>query len=225
MLTVGVTTCMRGDDHPYFQSTLRSIREAGFFIDVLQGDGDCEPLTSFAASFGVEAVCGRYGPLLGPKPTFKKCVYQLLQSQRENVLIFQDDINVAKGCCDWLMQDIPDGIWSLYCATPLDRHDGWRRLDLTPREGDRFPWQNSLGACAIGMDRSTAELWLQHDPEFRNAACIGASLGRFCHLREIPFSVHAPSLVHHTGAISCCGTRTLTPDRMEARFCEDVRFL
>lgn len=208
-ISAAVTTCPREVD--YLPQTLESLRAAGFEYPLVIRDGR---------------------PTLGPKATFKRALWSLRGA--EWMLIFQDDIMVARGLRSWLEQQHASRWWeehtpavlSLYCSAPQDSHDdGWRRLNLEPQTWDAAPWMRSLGACALLLHESIATGFLAHDPQQGRADRIGGALGQFCYEKNVPFYVHSPSLVQHIGDVSVRNGVQITAERRAARFCDDVRSL
>lgn len=168
-------------------------------------------------------------PRLGPKPTFKRALYDLSAACYEGkwCIVFQDDILVARGLRAWLEHNLPGhGVVSLYTSSVHDcPFDGWHEVDLRPTPENPTPWHNSLGACALMMPCDVARRFLEHDPQFSRTDRVGGAIGEFCFREQIPFWCHSPSLVQHVGEVSCLHGAPITDARRAKRFCADVSTL
>lgn len=227
MFSVGVTTCDRGKPD-YTSDALVSMWMAGWSDVWMSYDGPTF-LTEErrGCELTVRTMATHELPIpLGPKVNFKFMLYHLTSYCEPWVIVFQDDIRIAKGLSEWLERNLPgEGVVSLYTSTPHDGPDGWNEVCLKPADGDPWPWRNCLGACAIAMPCDIAKRYVENDPQPERTDRIGSSLGQFCHLHDIPFWTHSPSLVQHVGEVSAVRCHTLTPERVALRFCEDVKDL
>jgi hypothetical protein len=165
----------------------------------------------------------------GSWPMLREALRLLLERGAHDALIvFQDDIVVAKGLFAWLEETLwpadPEtiGCVSLYTAGANSREEnGWYTSDDLP---NFKPW----GACGLCFPRRSAELLLANPPNKALMSCSDASVATFCRMNELNFWMHSPSLVQHIGETSSLGignTRGITEDRCASRFCVDAREL
>ena len=224
---VAVTTCRRPEGVSYLGQALRSIRDAGFEVWTVVVDGP--ELVPRPAPNDLAAAVEPCDFQMGPKLCFKRALSSLLEEAVQWLIVFQDDVQVARGLRGWLEgpDNLPDdGVCSLYCSETLGAndagYDAWWRLNLTPTDERPQPWYGSLGACALMLRPAVAEMFLEEDPQMGRTDRIGAALGEFCYKQGIPFWVHSPSLVEHVGEVSVNGKMPMTPERTAGRFCSDV---
>lgn len=226
MFAAGMITCgVRGD---YIAASLQSVQEAGWNRITMSWDGPVPRRIYTSDRMKIYHVRAHYIPVpLGPKVNLKAAFDALMRTCDEPwLVVFEDDILVARGLRGWLENNLPgEGVVSLYTSTTHDGNDGWKKIALEPAWDDPQPWRNNLGACALAMPRDVAMKYIMHDPQRERTDRVGSSIGQFCHRYGIPFWVHNPSLVQHVGAISCIRNNSLTPERVAARFCKDVREL
>lgn len=211
-----VTTCVRPDGVSYLESTLASLRAAGFEPDVML---DHE--------------------LKGSYRNFKDALRFVSQDDVDAVLVFQDDIEVASGLRDWLddlwpvkLNQFGFGVVSLYTSGPHDQTvNGWHRMNLTPRHEGDTPWGRSYGALAYLFPIGFARRFVKddHRPEMLNAT--DRNVAEWCSVNGIPLLLHSPSLVRHTGEVSTFTKRypkdvplmpCIAECRQAKRFCADV---
>ena len=225
MFSTGVITCQRKVS--YLNQTLRSIRAAGFGEIHVYADGNPLPLMTTTRCNNVVWQTNHTAVRLGPKPTFKQLLWILAHHDEPWIVIFEDDVQVARGLRGWLEENIPqEGVVSLYTSSAHDGDDGWQQVHLTPSPDQPWPWRNCLGACALAMRQETALDYLANDPQQERTDRGGASLGEYCYRNDLPFWVHNPSLVQHVGEVSAFrDSFPFTDQRRAARFCEDVEQL
>lgn len=190
----GVTTAPRGAD--YLPETLNSLRLAGW------------PRVHVFADRGTEPVDGQpwhaATEWLGPYGNFRWTLRTLVEMfpVADAYAIFQDDIQIARGCRHWLEKQLwPDplpGVVSLYTAKDIakGRADGWFALepDLLPRKA----W----GALAYVMPPGAARMYLAARDGHGSKTKSDIAMGRFCQIHRQPYVSHVPSLIQHVGKVT-----------------------
>lgn len=194
-----VTTCPRqGVD--YLPITLASLRNAGFAPEIIRDE-----------------------TLAGSWPTLRRALAWLLERPAEALVVFQDDIKVARDCREWLETQLwpgheqEVGVVSLYTASVNHLRDGWFTADDLPVWR---PW----GACALVFPRHSAEKLLA-DPTNRAFLCgSDTSIGTFCRRDNLRWWMHSPSMVEHIGAVSAVNPFDVKLDehRTAGKWCRDV---
>lgn len=172
-IAVAVTTAPRRVS--YLDATLISLQNAGFDSPLVVRDGE---------------------PRLGIVPTFRRALFLLRDAPL--CLVAQDDIAMPAGLATWLMSELPceRGIVSLYLSHGRDAPQEWSKL---PDDGT-YPM--AVGACGFVIDRSTVRMLLDSEP-FARVDQLGPQLAIWCRRNSTPFWVHNPSLIRHTGEVSC----------------------
>lgn len=202
-----VNTSPRPNGISYLESTLASLRDAGFDPLVVNDD-------DFRGSW----------------PMLREALARLLErsSSGDALCVFQDDILAARGLFRWLEEtlwpgDVDEcGACSLYCAGANSREEsGWYTADDLP---NFKPW----GACGFAFPRRSAELLVANPPNRPLHTQSDASTATFCRMHNLKFWIHSPSLLQHIGVVGSLGVgdnRGLTPERMASWFCEDTKDL
>lgn len=176
---VGVVSCPRPE--PTLLATLSSLACAGW----------TDPIVCFD---GQRRGCYR---------NWRRTLGAVLQASEtaQRILIVEDD-------CDFipslrLLLDngppglpLPAGIASLYCSVDTDQlmpttSCGWHRLDGLPR--------SAQGALAYVMPRQIALAFDAAPPQPAWRDKTDKAVGLFCQRENIPYYVHSPSFVTHTG--------------------------
>lgn len=196
-----ITTCPR-QGVSYLESTLQSLHDAGFEPEIVRD----------------ENMSGSWWAL-------REALQRLLEREADAFVVFQDDLQIAKGCREWLetqLWPMPEenvGVVSLYCATPCHERPGWFTTDDL---GVYRTW----GALALCFPRHSAKRIVAHK---ERALLNGSDTTVAGLLRNwgMKWFLHSPSLVEHTGAISAVAPLEvgLTPQRVSGNWCRDVREL
>lgn len=203
-IAVAVTTAPRKVD--YLPQTLASIMAAGF-----------------------DGVASEDDSAVGSYRNFKLALAETAKSEADACLIFQDDIQVARGLWDWLLAGgWPEdpariGVVSLYTAGPNARAtDGWHALDLTVTKERPLPWSRAYGALAIMMPKLSAERFLKANWKPESKSKTDLNLGQWCCATGLSWWLHSPSLVQHIGEVSTLHDFGLNDYRVASRFVSDV---
>lgn len=186
MFSAAVMTC---PDRPqYLKGTLKSLRDGGFENPMLVSDGYVPP------GIGLPSRCSHVR--CGIVPTFRRAVHATVGADSFSV-IFQDDIRVPVDFRDWLEDNLPPapGIFALYLSDDRTAPDGWSVLE----DDGHYPLE--VGMCAVAMDYMTAERFVK-SPPFPRVDRLGSQLALWARREDIPFWLHSPSLVTHTGDVS-----------------------
>jgi hypothetical protein len=187
-----ITTCTRS----YLTRTIDSLKDAGFDVELVVDENR-----------------------IGPFRAFKMALAKIREPR---CLIAQDDILISKHCCEYLeSQALPDGLISLYTATPLETQGrGWFRLP-----GQEKRYLRVFGACAQIWTAELAHQFLVDDLDRGSLTRADIIVGKWCVKRELPYWCHMPSLCQHIGALSTLGEHPLNENRVADSFIEDCECL
>ena len=197
-----LTTCPRPNGVSYLQETLESLLSAGFSPQVIE---DPE--------------------LSGSYPALRRALEWLLERSGDALAVFQDDIQIAKGCRAWLENELwpfPEhriGVVSLYTPTPCHLRNGWF-------SADEMPVGRTWGALALIFTRRFAEIVLTHKDRSMLTGS-DTTIAGLCRQHGLAWMMHSPSLVEHIGAVSSIQTigGRLDKNRTAGKWCRDVREL
>jgi len=127
-------------------------------------------------------------------------VYPLESVQPAYCLVVQDDIDISVGLKAHLTDRPPrqDGITSLYTSAAFGKlPDGLH--DASHNHGR---WPTSCGALALVFPWWIATRFLHNAPMPHKQLAADYWISRWCRDNKIPYWIHAPSFVKHTGAVS-----------------------
>lgn len=195
-----ITTCTR-NGVSYLEGTLKSLEAAGFDPQIVRDE--------------IRA---------GSWPTLREALRRLLATPGDALIVFQDDIQIAAGCREWLETQLwpgPDdkiGVVSLYLPSVSSLRPGWFTTDDT---AIARPW----GACGLVFPRHFAQRILD-DPTNKAFLCgSDTSIATACKRDGLQWWVHQPSLIQHIGATSAIHDNLvgLDENRVAASdWCRDV---
>jgi len=217
-VATAITTAPRAVS--YLQKTLRSISSAGFDIDLIAAD-----CGKYIVEGDIPVLCSDVR--LGSQGNFLAALDVLLTCDVEAILVFEDDIRVARGLRKWLdtalWPDDPDEIGAISLYTPSQDHfglSGWFRYDLTPTDMDKAPFRRLSGACAYLMPFKSA-LRYARECRFDRKLTRDRAMAQWCQNAGLGYIAHTPSLVEHIGAVSAV-RETVACTRQARIFVEDV---
>jgi len=242
---VGVTTAPRGDEDYHREmlaATLASIQEAGWpSVTLFAEPGDYY----LESQPGVYVLANRKRLGAWPNFLFALGVLRAHVPTADYMLIFQDDVLVAKECRAWLECQLTDWNWSrnvplfgithqrmilsLYTANatklPNEEFRGWFAAEGRYRDPitqtNLDPNWLGVGACAIAMPPTVADLLLADPPGKGELIKTDYHLSMFCIENNIPWIQHHPSPVSHRGKVSTLGMKWNSA-RMEREWIEDL---
>lgn len=196
-----ITTCPR-EGVSYLEATLDSICNAGFSVEIVRDE-------KMAGSWWV----------------LREALKRLLERPADAYCVFQDDIEIARGCRKWLesqLWPLPEekvGVLSLYTASTCHVRDGWFTAD-------EMPVVRAFGACGLVFPRHTAEMVLSHKDRSMLTGS-DTTLAGLCHKHGLAWVNHSPSLCEHRGAVSAISPLGpgLTENRTAGRWVDDVALL
>ncbi len=142
-------------------------------------------------------------PRLGIVPTFRRAVHlALVTCPQMDVAVFQDDVEVKPDLILEIKSHVPfhTGVSALYLSEGRTAPEGWSTIE------DDGTYPLNVGACGIVMDAETARRFIE-SPPFVRTDRLGSQLVQWCWREKIPFYVHSPSLLKHTGLISTKGAQ------------------
>lgn len=196
-----VTTCQRqGVD--YLPATIESICNAGFSVEIVKD----------------QSMAGSWWAL-------REALKRLLERPADAYCVFQDDIQVAKGCRAWLesqLWPIPEsqvGVLSLYTASPCHLRPGWF-------SSEELPVVRCYGACGLVFPRHTAQLVLSHKDRSMLTGS-DTTLAGICRKNGLAWLNFSPSMIEHVGAVSAIQLigGTLDENRTARNWIDDVALL
>jgi hypothetical protein len=222
-LATAVTTAYR-PEVDYLHDTLQSIATAGFPAPVISRDGG-------VIMRGGRVVQGKKGGVQGAWKNTLRAVEFALKEQPtcDYLVLFQDDLKVARGCTDWLKRQLPRlrEIEMAYLFTPkkIAEHlpGGWSFLGETYKKTIRLA--DSM-LCSV-FSRRVAELLIEDPPKADEPHMADFRLWQFAVAHHIQIWRFLPSLVQHTGVVSAIaradGTRAeMTEHRVAGEWVEDL---
>lgn len=216
--SVGITTAPRAES--YLDETIASIKVAGWPHPIVFAEPQSELWVN-----GPNASSVQHQVRLGPWGNFLFTLNFMLASAMrdgnhvDRLLIFQDDVLVARNCREWLERELafplPWHIMSLYTSNatvlPCEDFRGWFNAHgryRTPGElKDVDPNWFGVGACAIAMTPDMA-IGLLHDPPGKGELTkADYHLSTFCIENGVNWLQHHPSPVRHIGRVSTLGMK------------------
>lgn len=170
---VGVITCPR--EKSTLTRTLESFYGAGWYVTRIFND-----------------------PLLeGCYINWRKCARALLDHSEPSdlILVAEDDILLSQGLRRHLeRQNLPQGVVSLYTASPNHGEPGWNQITNLPKR--------SNGALATVWRPDTLESFMEWDQSDKFEHGTDIHIGMWCKRTKVPLWCHTPSFVKHIGETS-----------------------
>lgn len=166
---------------------------------------------------------------IGCNRTYRAALRDLLDNcDNEAVIVFQDDLLVAKGLkayvdrMEWPAPVEQMGVVSLYCAGPHAKPDrGLWRFPLSADDSES--WAKVYGALAFVWPRAAAEKFLADPPAVMGRSLCDQLIGAWCAKNDLQMWVHSPSLIQHIGKVSSFGpVDSLTKYRVATDFVENI---
>ena len=201
-ISCAVTTAPRNVS--YLEATIQSILDAGFPYPIVAEDDNRR----------------------GAWATWQYAIKMALVEDSDAIMIFQDDIQCARGLADWLHWPVSQiemiGACALYHPVippeygPSSEREGWNRVHFPEGPG----WAIMAdGACALLMPRGSAEELA--DFQWDSKTRIDHAVGTYCRMRGRSFWRHNPSLIEHVGDVSAINPKRQTI-RRASLFVDDV---
>ena len=178
-----IMTCRRPGGVNYLPETRDSLTRAGLRFCSVVTDGPTEHDPD--------------GVRLGIVPTFRRAVMDCHRRNKSGpAIVFQDDIDAPPELGE-IVHGLTCrfGVYSLFLSPNRMARPRWTEIP----KSDEYPL--NVGACGIVMDAATARQFLD-SPPFPRVDRLGSQLVQWCWRESIPFFVHSPSLLRHTGEVS-----------------------
>jgi hypothetical protein len=207
-MLVAMMTCQRPNNVDYRPDSLDSLFAAGFKGVMMARDGfstakELRPrmgiVPTFRHTLAAGFNCGGSGPFVifqdDIQPSSDMMTFSL---KTEDGTDIQQRMKPSDSLSVIVQKCLPSerGVFSLYLTEGRDAPQGWSTID----KSDEYPL--NVGACGVVMDAETARLFIE-SPPFPRVDRLGSQLVLWCWEKGIPFWIHSPSLLRHTGTISC----------------------
>lgn len=209
--TVGIVTATR-PGRSTLPATIQSVRDAGWTGTITVSREPGTYVSSYLHAIVTHDHRGQPGPYRNWLNLLRVLVEEADPGDR--LLVLEDDLELSGGLRSFLdlVQPLPDGLTSLYCAAPLDSGKvevGWRPVEVPIR---------AYGALAYTFTRELAQRFLKSCHEPHPTLGTDHLVGRWCRDQGVPYRVSTPSFARHRGSRSCLPSAGTPEARQCGRF-------